>query len=66
MYRFDPKETRRTINFRAGGDLYRLMTEDKRQLLIENTARNIAPVTDQYKIPTRFIVSWLIRNTESG
>ena len=25
------------------------MTEDKRELLIENTARNIAPVTDNIK-----------------
>lgn len=31
------------------GDLYRLMTEDKRALLIENTARNIAPVTENVK-----------------
>ncbi|MEG0369026.1 MAG: catalase-related domain-containing protein, partial [Hungatella sp.] len=29
--------------------LYRLMTEDKRQLLIDNTARNIASVTDNIK-----------------
>lgn len=31
------------------GDLYRLMTEDKRALLIENTARNISPVTENVK-----------------
>ncbi len=35
--------------FYQPGNLYRLMTEDKRALLIENTARNIAPVTDNIK-----------------
>ena len=35
--------------FYQAGDLYRLMTEDKRALLIENTARNIAPVTENIK-----------------
>ena len=45
MYRYDPKDDPTDDNFRAGGDLYRLMTEDKRQLLIQNTAANIASVT---------------------
>lgn len=49
MYRFDPKDDPTDDNFRAGGNLYRLMTEDKRKLLIENTARNIAPVTHNVK-----------------
>ena len=31
------------------GDLYRLMTEDKKALLIENIARNIAPATENIK-----------------
>jgi catalase len=35
--------------FYQPGDLYRLMTEDKRGLLIGNTAANIAPVTDNIK-----------------
>lgn len=35
--------------FYQPGDLYRLMSEDKRKLLIENTARNIASVTDNIK-----------------
>ena len=35
--------------FYQPGDLYRLMTEDKRALLISNTAANIAPVTDNIK-----------------
>ena len=35
--------------FYQPGDLYRLMTEDKRALLIKNTAGNIASVTDNIK-----------------
>ena len=35
--------------FYQPGDLYRLMTEDKRALLISNTAADIAPVTDNVK-----------------
>jgi len=35
--------------FYQAGDLYRLMTEDKRHILIKNTATNIAPVTDNIK-----------------
>lgn len=49
LYRFDPKDDPTDDTFRAGGDLYRLMTEDKRELLIANTARNIAPVTENIK-----------------
>ena len=49
MYRFDPKDDPTDDNFRAGGNLYRLMTEDKRQLLISNTAADIASVTDNVK-----------------
>jgi len=35
--------------FYQPGDLYRLMTEDKRAILIKNTATNIASVTDNVK-----------------
>jgi len=35
--------------FYQPGDLYRLMTKEKRSLLIENTAANIAPVSDNIK-----------------
>ena len=35
--------------FYQAGDLYRLMAEDKRGLLLKNTAANIAPVTDNIK-----------------
>ena len=49
MYAYDYKDDPTDDNFRAGGDLYRVMSEDKRKLLIENTARNIAPVTRNIK-----------------
>ena len=35
--------------FYQAGDLFRLMTEDKKQLLISNTAADIAPVTENVK-----------------
>ena len=49
MYAYDPADDPTDDNFRDGGDLWRLMTEDKKQLLIENTARDIAPVTKNVK-----------------
>lgn len=49
MYRFDPKDDPTDDNFRQGGELYRLMTEDKRQMLIDNTACEIGPCTDNIK-----------------
>jgi catalase len=49
MYAFDPTDDPTDDCFRAGGDLYRVMTEDKKKLLIENTARNIESVTKNIK-----------------
>ena len=49
MYRFDPKDDPTDDNFVQPGDLYRLMTEDKRKLLIDNTATEIGPVTENIK-----------------
>lgn len=49
MWRYDPGDDPTDDNFRAGGDLYRVMTEDKKKLLIENTARNIGPCCDNIK-----------------
>ncbi len=49
MWRYDPKDDPTDDNFRAGGDLYRLMPEEQKQLLIGNTARAIAPVTENIK-----------------
>lgn len=47
--RYDPYADSQDDCFYQAGDLYRLMTEDKRKLLIENTANNIAPVTENIK-----------------
>ena len=49
MYAYDYKDDPTDDNFRAGGELYRLMTEEKKQLLISNTAEDIAPVTENVK-----------------
>lgn len=44
MYTFDPKDDPTDDNFKQGGELYRLMTEDKRALLIHNTVLNMGDV----------------------
>lgn len=49
-YAFDPKEDPTDDNFRQGGELYRLMTEDKRGLLIHNTVLNLEGVTDNVRL----------------
>jgi catalase len=49
MWRYDPKDDPTNDDFRAGGDLWRVMTEDKKELLIHNTAVDIAPVTENIK-----------------
>lgn len=49
MYHYDPKEEKEDDCFYQAGDLYRLMEPEKKTLLIENTARNIAPVTKNIK-----------------
>lgn len=49
MDHYSPYDDAEDDCFYQAGDLYRLMTEDKRTLLIENTARNIAPVTENIK-----------------
>jgi catalase len=51
MYAYDPKDDPTDDCFRAGGDLWRVMTEDKRALLISNTAADLASVTQnvQYR-----------------
>lgn len=49
MWRYDPKDDPTDDNFRAGGNLWRLLEEDKKQLLIENTAVDMGPVTDNIK-----------------
>lgn len=49
MDHFDPKNEAEDDCFYQPGDLYRLMTPDKKTLLIENTCRDIASVTDNVK-----------------
>ncbi len=49
IFHYDPKDDKTDDCFYQAGDLYRLMTEDKRALLIENTARNIQSVTNNVK-----------------
>ena len=49
MWRYDPKDDPTDDCFRAGGDLWRVMTEDKKALLISNTAADIASVTENVK-----------------
>lgn len=49
IFHYEPKNDTTDDTFYQAGDLYRLMTEDKRAVLIENTARNIQPVTENIK-----------------
>lgn len=49
MDRYEQKDDENDDCFYQPGDLYRLMTEDKKQVLIENTARNMESVTENIK-----------------
>lgn len=49
MYRYDPKDDPTDDCFRAGGNLWRVLTEDKKQILIENTVEDMASVTENIK-----------------
>lgn len=49
MWHYDPKDDPTDDCFRAGGDLWRVLTEDKKELLIQNTAGDIAPCTENIK-----------------
>lgn len=49
MQRYDPLDDRDDDVFRQPGDLYRLMTDEGRAVLIDNTARNMASVTENIK-----------------
>lgn len=51
MDSYEPKDDVTDDCFRQPGDLYRLITEDKKQVLIENTVRNMQGTTDniQYR-----------------
>lgn len=47
--RYNPYDERTDDCFRQPGNLYRLMSEDKRALLISNTAEDIMPVSENIK-----------------
>ena len=49
MYRYDPKDDPTNDCFRAGGYLWRVLAEEKKQILIENTAEDMASVTENIK-----------------
>ncbi len=49
MYTYDPKDDPTDDCFRAGGDLWRVLTEEKKQILIDNTVGDMASVTDNIK-----------------
>lgn len=49
MYRYDPKDDLTDDCFRAGGNLWRVMTEDKKQILTGNTVCDMASVTVNIK-----------------
>jgi catalase len=49
MDSYEPKADQTDDCFYQAGDLYRLLAEDKKTLLIENTARNIGMVSENVK-----------------
>ena len=49
VWRYDPKDDPTDDCFRAGGNLWRVMTEDKKALLISNTAGDMVSVTRNVK-----------------
>jgi catalase len=49
MWSYDPTDDPTDDCFRAGGDLYRIMTAEQKDALIDNTARNIAPCSENIK-----------------
>jgi len=49
LYAFDPKDDPTDDCFRAGGNLWRVLAEDKKKILIRNTADDMASVTKNIK-----------------
>ena len=62
--RYNPYEERVDDCFIQPGNLYRLMTEEKRRELISNTAEDIMPVTDNIKY--RHAAHCYLADTEYG
>lgn len=61
---YNPADEKGDDCFYQAGDLYRLMTEDKKQLLIENTAGNISGVTKNVQI--RHVVHCYLADCDYG
>lgn len=49
MWNYDPTDDPTDDCFHSGGDLYRIMTEEQKETLIGNTARNIASCSQTIK-----------------
>lgn len=49
MYSYDPKDDPTDDCFKQAGELYRLMDQERKDILIDNTARNMMPVTKNIK-----------------
>lgn len=64
LYSYDPSNDPSDNCFAAGGALYRLMSEDKKALLLDNTARNISSVTKNIKY--RHAVHCFLADEEYG
>ena len=64
MWRYDPKDDPTDDCFRAGGDLWRVLTEEKKRILIDNTVGDMASVTENIKY--RHAVHCLLADPEYG
>jgi catalase len=64
MDSYEPKDDQSDNTFYQAGDLYRLIAEDKKDLLIANTAANIAAVSDKVKL--RHAAHCYLADTEYG
>lgn len=49
MYNFDPKDDPTDDCFKAGGELFRVMNNEQKEMLISNTAEDMANVTMNIK-----------------
>jgi len=64
MDSYEPKDNQTDDTFYQPGDLYRLLEADKKDLLISNTAANIASVTENIKL--RHAAHCLLADSEYG
>lgn len=53
MWAYDPTDDPTDDCFHSGGDLYRVMSEDQKETLIGNTARNIRAVLRDHQVSPR-------------